>query len=94
MKPPFLKIDFPDLERHEALWLLTTDLKGDAYKIEDGRSVGIRNVQLAAKYTELRRQALLGVAQERISAFRESQTRDPDLTKAEPLHARNTTIKE
>lgn len=75
MKPPFLKFDFSDLELHDALWLLTSDLESDAYDIEDGRSVGIRSAELSDLYIELRRQALLGIKHERIAASPKGQTR-------------------
>jgi len=81
MKNLYLKFDFPDLEPHEALWLLTNDLAADAYHIEDGRPLGIRNMELSARYIDLRRQALVGIARERIAAFRKSEARDSAETK-------------
>ena len=77
MKPPSLKFDFPDLESPHALLRLTDELYRDAYYIEGGRAVGIRNMELSARYIDLRRQALVGIAREWVATMRKSQAIGP-----------------
>jgi len=84
MKQPHLKFDFPDLEEHEALWLLSEDLEAAAYYLEDGRIVGVRNPKLSARYIDMRLQALRGMAR----AFRTDDGRDPGLEEADPRRKR------
>lgn len=78
MKGPYLKFDFPGVAPHHALWILTNDLAADAYYIVAGKPVGVRNMELSARYIDLRRQALVGTVQERIALYKATHPSDSE----------------
>jgi hypothetical protein len=94
MKGVYVEFDFPDLEPHHALKLLTQDLAHDVFYMAGGRPIGVRKGELLALYIDLGLQAAVGLAREWIDTVKEIQARDEQAGQEPKPNKKSATLRD